>query len=75
VAKERDEAEQKLFNILKYVRTFIRLKHAINADNELNKVVPVIESRFWAAFSAGQVFSIDEDNLKELLDGVQSSTA
>jgi hypothetical protein len=41
--------------MLKVIRTSIRLKHSIAADEELNEVLPRAEARFNAAVMKGQL--------------------
>jgi hypothetical protein len=70
VAQVRDEAEQKLFNVFKYVRAYIRVKYSIDADNVLNELLPRIESSFWSAFTDGREWNFDDVELRGLLDEV-----
>jgi hypothetical protein len=49
------EAEQARANTLKIIRAAVRLKHSINADNELNVVLPEAEMRFDSAIQRGRI--------------------
>lgn len=51
----KDEIEQRRANTLKIIRTAIRLKHGIAADNELNEVLPRAQAKFDAAVQRGQL--------------------
>lgn len=53
MAVHRDDVDQARVNVLKTVRTAIRLRHSINADNELNEVLPKVEARFNAQVMRG----------------------
>ena len=46
MAIRKDKVDQERANLLKIVRTAIRLRHSIAADNELNEVLPLAEARF-----------------------------
>ena len=52
---QRDKADQARANTLKIIRTAIRLKHSIAADEELNEVLPRAEAKFNAAVLRGDV--------------------
>lgn len=51
----KDKVDQARANMLKMVRTAIRLRHSIEADNELNEVLPKAEAAFNAAILAGEI--------------------
>ena len=42
----RDRVDQERANALKTIRTAIRLKHSLAADNEINEVLPRFESEY-----------------------------
>ena len=52
--------EQQRANMLKIIRTAVRLKHSINADNELNEVLPLAEKRWNDALARGRVLEPGE---------------
>lgn len=52
--KKRTDDEQARANALKVVRSAIRLKHSIAADEELNQVLPSFEKKFNAALLRGE---------------------
>ena len=56
----RVEADQARANMLKSIRTIIRLKHSLAADNELNDILPEAELRFNAAINRGKLPSTAE---------------
>ena len=47
--------DQARANMLKVIRTAIRLKHSIAADEELNEVLPLAEKKFNAALHRGEL--------------------
>jgi len=47
--------EQVLANRIKVLRTAIRLKHSIAADNELNEVLDAEKKQFWKSVQQGQL--------------------
>jgi hypothetical protein len=55
LSTHRDKVDQARANMLKVIRTSIRLKHSIAADEELNEVLPRAEARFNAAVMKGQL--------------------
>jgi len=46
--------------MLKTIRAAVRLKHSINADRELNDLLPEAELRFDAAVNRGRLMSAIE---------------
>lgn len=52
---QKDKVDLARANMLKVVRTAVRLKHSIAADNELNDVLPRAEARFNAEIARGQL--------------------
>jgi hypothetical protein len=51
----RDKVDQARAEMLKTVRTAIRLKHSLAADRELNDVLPEAERKFNAAVMKGEL--------------------
>lgn len=51
----KDKVDQARVNMLKIIRTAIRLRHSIAADEELNELLPMAEARFNAAVMKGQL--------------------
>ena len=51
----RDKVDQARANLLKTIRTAIRLKYSLMADEELNDVLPEAEKKFNAAVMRGQL--------------------
>lgn len=51
----RDKVDQARVNMLKTIRAAVRLKHSINADEELNEVLPEAVKKFNAAIQRGQL--------------------
>ena len=52
---KREKVDQARANALKTIRSAIRLRHSINADNEINEVLPLVEERFDKAVLRGQL--------------------
>lgn len=66
MAKQLTETEMLWANFVKAVRSEVRLKHSIRADNELNVKVPLLETRFMAAVKAGREVDFVLNELTEL---------
>lgn len=62
---QRDKVDQARANMLKTVRTAVRLAHSIQADNELNELLPKAERIFNAAVMKGEL--PDPLDIKKLL--------
>lgn len=50
---QRDKVEMARANMLKTIRTAVRLRHSLEADAELNEVLPQAQARFDAAVMRG----------------------
>lgn len=50
---ERTPEQQQLFELIKVLRTAIRLEHSIAADRELNEKLPAAENAFYRALQRG----------------------
>jgi len=61
----RDKVDQERANLLKVIRTAVRLKHSLNADDELNDVLPRAEAKFNASIQRGVL--PDPVNVKKAL--------
>ena len=53
--KQRSEIEEAKAAALKTVRSVIRLKYSLEADHELNSVLPDVERRFDKAVNQGEL--------------------
>ena len=51
----KTDSELRLAGIVKATRTAIRLKHTLNADRELNDVLPDVEAAFARALQRGEL--------------------
>ena len=51
----KDDTDQARAEMLKTIRAAVRLKHSINADRELNEVLPLAEQKFNRAVLRGEV--------------------
>lgn len=60
----RTELEVRKAAIMKAVRTNIRLKHSLNADEELNTKLPEVEKEIDLAMQSGSAYELD---IKEVL--------
>lgn len=64
---ERDRIDQARANLLKMIRSIIRLAHSVAADNELNEALPKAERIFNAAVARGEL--PDPADVLQLLRG------
>lgn len=55
-------------NLLKAVRSAVRLRHAIEADNELEQVIPKVEAFIDAQLQSGRVDALSLRDLLDLID-------
>jgi hypothetical protein len=55
MTERRTDAEMQKYELVKALRAAIRLKHSINADRELNEVLPDAEDAFDVAWHKGQL--------------------
>lgn len=56
--RQKDVVELELAKVLKSARTSIRLKHSLAADEEINNLLPEIETEFMAAVSKGKKYTL-----------------
>lgn len=68
--KALTDTEVKRAAILKAVKSNVRLKYAILADEELNRILPELAARFDKAMAEGKFFELDVRSF--LSDEVQS---
>lgn len=61
--KSRTDKEQDRVNALKIARTAIRLKHMIEADNEMNMVLPELERQITELQAQGLPWALDANSL------------
>lgn len=59
--RQKTDIEMQRAAILKIQRTAIRLKHSLNADEELNRVLPATLREFDNALQAGELKEIPLD--------------
>lgn len=52
---EKGNTDQARANLLKTIRAAVRLRHSIEADEELNRLLPEAEKKFNAAVLRGEV--------------------
>jgi len=64
----KSELEQSVANHRKVARTVIRLKHAIAADEELNRVMPVLERRLDSMLQDGRIVPLTVDEILEIAE-------
>ena len=55
MAVHRDDVDMARVNLLKTIRTAVRLRHSIEADKELNEVLPRAEAKFNAEVLRGRL--------------------
>lgn len=61
------EVEQARKEAIKVIRAAVRLKHSIEADRELNEVLPKFDKAFTAAIQRGEL--PEPQQFVELVDG------
>jgi hypothetical protein len=55
MTEQRTDAEMRKYELVKALRAAVRLKHSIEADRELNLVLPQAERQFDVALLKGQL--------------------
>ena len=60
------EIEGQRKDMLKALRTAVRLKHSLNADAELRKVLPEFQAAFDKAVQSGKAYKLD---IRSVLEG------
>lgn len=61
--RQRVDIEQEKFKLLKAIRTNIRLKHSLLADDEVNEILPQVEQEIDDAIAAGVPYHFDVDRI------------
>jgi hypothetical protein len=61
--------EQVVKNHLKVARAAIRLKHSIQADNELEQAIPVLRQRLAAQMQEGAVAGLSVEEMLRIVAG------
>lgn len=64
----RPSLEQARMNARKVARTAIRLKHSIEADNELNALMPVLDRELAKMLQNGQTPRLGMADIERLLE-------
>ena len=75
MARQKSEIELELQIAEKIARSIVRLKHSINADRELNEILPKITERFNAGLESGELRVLEVPDglsleLNEVLEGL-----
>lgn len=65
----KSELEQSVANHRKVARMAIRLKHSIAADEELNRLMPILEDRLSAMLQDGVVTPMTIDEILSIAEG------
>lgn len=68
---KKSPAEMEAFKTTKTYRTLIRLKYSLQADEELNDILPDRLRKFNDALQQGELLSIDS-GLQEVIDALDS---
>jgi hypothetical protein len=66
--RQRSDIEQEKFELLSAARGMVRLRHRIEADRELNRVLPELERKIDSAIQSGKSFDMRKQ-LEALLGG------
>lgn len=69
MTKQRDDLEQAILNNVKVARNLIRLRHSINADEELNRFLPRLRLALEAQAQTGAVVGLSKPEQLALLLG------
>jgi hypothetical protein len=64
--------EQAIINNVKMARSLIRLRHSIEADEELNLILPVIRTRLEAQAQEGRITGLSYDDLRTIIYGMDA---
>lgn len=70
MATSRSDIEQAILNNMKMARTLIRLRHSIEADEELNRVLPLLRTVLEAQAQSGQVVGLTADEVRAIILGL-----
>jgi hypothetical protein len=65
----RPALEQAVINNVKMARTIIRARHSIEADDELNRLIPSIRTILMSQAQNGQVTGLSYTDLVTLITG------
>lgn len=60
--------EQAIVNTRKVARTAIRLKHSIEADNELNEVMPLLELKLERMLQEGHIPALTMGDIENVIE-------
>jgi hypothetical protein len=67
---QKDEIQLQRVELVKTLRSRVRLKHSLAADRELNEVLPKAEKKFDKLVHQGKV--LDQDDIEKLVSKVVS---
>ena len=70
MARQKTPEEFEAFRIAKITRSLIRLKHSLDADEEINRVLPERLSEYTKALQSGELITL---SLDEAASDVQNS--
>ena len=62
------DIDQERKNIAKRIRSEIRLKHSIEADNQIREVLPRLQAEFELALQQGKVLELQPGSLTFYVD-------
>lgn len=68
---KKSPAEMEEFKITKTIRTVVRLKHSLAADEEINDVLPDTINSFREGLQRGELLQL-EGVIEGIIDGVNS---
>jgi hypothetical protein len=64
--------EQAIINNVKMARSLIRLRHSIEADEELNLVLPLIRTRLETQAQTGKITGLTYEDLRTIIYGMDA---
>ena len=63
------DIDQERKNIAKRIRSEVRLKHSLAADNELREILPRLQAEFELALQNGKLLELQPGTLSFYVDG------
>ena len=73
--RKKTPVEMEEYKIIKATRTLIRLKHSLNADEELNEVLPKTLDEFTKSLQSGELKQLASITIDEVLNAGNEKTS
>ena len=65
--RKKSPVEMEQSRIIRVTRTLIRLKHSLNADEEINNILPETLEQFEKGVQLGQLRGVDTKLLEDII--------